>query len=85
MKGGHLEGAMVDVLFDGRDVRTFPRERIATTHLHGTGCALSAAITALLAQGQDVTDAVAEAIDWVHAAIAHAPALGGGNGPIDLF
>ena len=85
VKGGHLEGAMVDVLFDGREVRTFPRERIETRHLHGTGCALSAAITALLAQGQGLSDAVAEAIDWVHTAIAGAPALGAGNGPIDLF
>jgi hydroxymethylpyrimidine/phosphomethylpyrimidine kinase len=85
VKGGHLDGAIVDVLFDSREVRTFPRDRIATKHLHGTGCALSAAITALLAQGQDLTDAVADAIDWVHAAIARAPALGAGNGPIDLF
>lgn len=86
VKGGHLEGAtMVDVLFDGREVITFPSERIGAREFHGTGCALSAAITARLAQGQDLVDAVSEAIDWVRAAITNAPALGAGNGPIDLF
>jgi len=85
VKGGHLEGELVDLLFDGREVHRFPHERVATKDLHGTGCALSAAITALLAQEQDLTDAVAAAIDWLQAAIAGAPPLGAGRGPIDLF
>ena len=83
VKGGHLAGAeSVDVLFDGA-VHHFTHERIATTSTHGTGCTLSAAITALLALGRPLRDAVAESLDFVHRAIATAPALGEGHGPLN--
>jgi len=49
VKGGHLDGDAVDVLWDGTDFREFRAERIDTVHTHGTGCTYSAAITALLA------------------------------------
>jgi hydroxymethylpyrimidine/phosphomethylpyrimidine kinase len=85
VKGGHLEHGALDLLLvDGRIVR-FPGERIASTHTHGTGCTLSAAITARLARGESIERAVAGARAFVRAAIAGAPGLGGGCGPVDHF
>jgi hydroxymethylpyrimidine/phosphomethylpyrimidine kinase len=84
LKGGHLESGdrVVDILYDG-DVRTFRAKRVDTTSTHGTGCTLSAAITALLANGESLHAAVRRAIDYVHKAIETAPGLGGGHGPLN--
>ena len=83
LKGGHLRGDdAVDVLFDGT-VREFRHQRLDTTSTHGTGCTLSSAIAARLARGESLEDAVARALDWVHRAIASAPTLGRGHGPLD--
>jgi hydroxymethylpyrimidine/phosphomethylpyrimidine kinase len=84
VKGGHLESAerVIDVLYDG-DVRTFRSQRIETTSTHGTGCTLSAAITAQLATGESLHAAVRRSIDYVHNAIATAPGLGSGHGPLN--
>ena len=84
VKGGHLAGD--DDQRSPGDARRHPRlpaPPIATTSTHGTGCTLSAAITAGLALGRDLETAVADALDYVHRAIAAAPALGGGHGPLD--
>lgn len=84
IKGGHLPGStLVDVLVAPGVVRRFTRERIDTTSTHGTGCTLSAAITAGLAQGQSLERAVEEGLDFVHRAIAAAPRLGAGHGPLN--
>jgi hydroxymethylpyrimidine/phosphomethylpyrimidine kinase len=84
VKGGHLTGdALVDVLYDGRTIRRFEHARIATTSTHGTGCTLSAAIAALLAEGSSLASAVEEALAYVHRAIASAPKLGAGHGPLN--
>jgi hydroxymethylpyrimidine/phosphomethylpyrimidine kinase len=84
IKGGHLVGdAAIDVLVHGERVRTFTHPRIATQHTHGTGCTLSAAITALLARGTELDAAVEQSIEWVHRAIRTAPKLGGGHGPLN--
>ncbi len=84
VKGGHLNGADVtDVLVTAEGSRRFARERIATTSTHGTGCTLSSAIAAGLALGRDLETAVDDALDFVHRAIAAAPGLGGGHGPLD--
>jgi len=84
IKGGHLEAGdrVVDILYDG-DVRAFRGKRIDTTNTHGTGCTLSAAIVAQLANGESVHAAVRRAIDYVHNAIATAPGLGSGHGPLN--
>jgi hydroxymethylpyrimidine/phosphomethylpyrimidine kinase len=84
VKGGHLESAerVIDVLYDG-DVRTFRGKRIETTSTHGTGCTLSAAITAQLANGESLHAAVRRSIDYVHNAIGTAPGLGSGHGPLN--
>jgi hydroxymethylpyrimidine/phosphomethylpyrimidine kinase len=85
VKGGHLEGDAMDLLWtDGQAVR-MPGERIASTHTHGTGCTLSAAITARLAHGEAIEPAVRGARAFVRAAISGAPGLGGGCGPVDHF
>ncbi len=86
VKGGHLLGADVaDVLFDGHESRVFRHPRLDSRNTHGTGCALSAAITAQLALGVELLPAVERALAFVHAAIASAPGLGGGHGPLNLF
>lgn len=86
VKGGHLAGDMlVDVFYDGHEMRRYSHTRIATTSTHGTGCTLSSAITALLANGSALHDAVAISLDWVHEAMRTAPGLGAGNGPLNHF
>ncbi|HEX3534846.1 MAG TPA: bifunctional hydroxymethylpyrimidine kinase/phosphomethylpyrimidine kinase [Gemmatimonadaceae bacterium] len=84
LKGAHLStgNRVIDVLFDG-DIRTFRGQRIETTSTHGTGCTLSAAITARLAKGESLHAAVRRSIQYVQNAIATAPGLGSGNGPLN--
>jgi hydroxymethylpyrimidine/phosphomethylpyrimidine kinase len=84
VKGGHLASGdrVLDVLYDG-DVRVFRGKRIATNSTHGTGCTLSAAITAQLATGESLHAAVRRAIDYVQLAIETAPGLGDGHGPLN--
>src|SRR5258705_13352595 len=88
VKGGHLQGdEIVDVLVSDGAVQRFTHPRIDTTSTHGTGCTLSAGITAGLALGRPLERAVADALDFVHRAIAAAPGLGsdGGHGPLNHF
>jgi len=73
------------VLFDGATTRRFSRARIATTSTHGTGCTLSAAIAASLALGEPLERAVERGLDFVVRAIASAPGLGAGYGPLNHF
>src|SRR5207249_10175481 len=83
VKGGHLASdSVVDVLVTAREARRFSRPRIDTTSTHGTGCTLSAAVAAGLAQGRPLDRAVEDALDFVQRALAAAPGLGrGGPGP----
>jgi len=84
VKGGHLPGGdAVDVLYDGSEFVRLAAPRIDTPHTHGTGCTYSAAITALLARGETLVDAVRHAKDFISRAIASAPGLGHGQGPVD--
>jgi hydroxymethylpyrimidine/phosphomethylpyrimidine kinase len=84
VKGGHLGGReLVDVLYDGREWRAWRRPRLDTRHTHGTGCTLSAAVAAGLAHGRPLAQAVADALDYVARAIAAAPGLGCGHGPLN--
>lgn len=83
IKGGHLEGAAIDVLYDGMEVRRLEGPRYDSSDTHGTGCALSAAIAARLAQGDDVPDAVASAKGFVSGAIKNGLRLGHGHGPVN--
>ena len=86
VKGGHLpSGEAADVFRDETGERVWRRPRIATGHVHGTGCTLAAAVTAGLARGVPLPQAVEVAIDFVARAIASAPGLGAGGGPINHF
>jgi hydroxymethylpyrimidine/phosphomethylpyrimidine kinase len=83
IKGGHLEGGtLTDVLVTSSATYRFEHERLDTQATHGTGCTLSAAITAGLARGDDLMRSVSTAVDYVHRAIAAAPGLGRGRGPL---
>ena len=86
MKGGHLPGdELVDVYFDGRTLRRFSHARVATTSTHGTGCTLSAAIAAALALAVPMQQAIELGLEYVRRAIASAPGLGAGHGPLNHF
>jgi hydroxymethylpyrimidine/phosphomethylpyrimidine kinase len=82
VKGGHLEGPAIDVFHDGRGKYELTAERILTRHSHGTGCTFASAIAARLSLGDGLSDAVAAAKRYVTAAIAEAPGLGHGHGPL---
>lgn len=81
VKGGHLEGAPVDVLFDGHEFVEYPAARIETKHGHGTGCVFASAIAAGLAKGMAVRESVAVAKEFVTSAIREGLPLGKGHGP----
>jgi len=86
--GGDLAGEPVDVLVvEGGETRVFHGRRVETRHTHGTGCALSAAIAAELARGEDLIDAIATAKAWLEGALAAAERLdmGEGRGPPHHF
>ncbi len=81
VKGGHLEGRPVDVLFDGHEFIEYPTARIETRHSHGTGCIFASAIAAGLAKGMAVRESVAAAKQFVTSAIRGGMPLGKGHGP----
>ena len=86
VKGGHLGGALAtDVLYDGSDFKELTEARIDSRHTHGTGCTFSAAVAANLARGREFFEAVSRAKRYITGAIAHAPALGKGHGPVQHF
>ena len=83
-KGGHGEGPMLtDRLIGPRGVvKAWSNARIDTRHSHGTGCTLASAIATGLGQGWDMIDAIERARKYVREALALAPGLGGGHGPM---
>jgi hydroxymethylpyrimidine/phosphomethylpyrimidine kinase len=83
VKGGHLAGPATDVLYAEGVWREFTSPRVETRHTHGTGCTYSAAITAGLARGGSLEDAVTRAKAYITAAIRTAPGLGRGAGPLN--
>jgi len=83
LKGGHLEGAATDLLLHEGELHELRAERIDTEHTHGTGCTYAAAIVARLAKDDDLVTAVMGAKEWLTRAIAGAPGLGSGQGPVD--
>lgn len=84
LKGGHLAGDTVhDVLATGAGHRVWSHARIESRHTHGTGCTLASAIAVGLAQGLSVEAAVERAREYVRRAIAAAPGIGKGHGPLD--
>ena len=86
IKGGHFPSDdIVDLLYDGRDFTEFRHERVPGRHTHGTGCTFAAALAAHLACGRTVRDAIPLIQEYIAGAIAHAPELGEGAGPMNHF
>jgi hydroxymethylpyrimidine/phosphomethylpyrimidine kinase len=83
IKGGHLDGDAVDLLFDGSVEHWFRAPRLDNRHTHGTGCTLASAIASYLALGNEMPNAVELAKQYVTGAIAAGFALGSGIGPVD--
>ena len=87
LKGGHGDGTELVDLLAMRDgtMCTFTHPRLQTPNTHGTGCSLSSAVAAGLANGAPLPRAAEQAITWLHGAIAHAWPLGAGHGPVHHF
>jgi hydroxymethylpyrimidine/phosphomethylpyrimidine kinase len=86
VKGGHLKGEPIDLLLTSSgEFRQFTGRRSATRHTHGTGCVYSAAITAHLASGFELAEAIQRSKNFVSEAILTNPGLGRGNGPLNMF
>ena len=86
IKGGHLpERPATDLLYDGRFFRVYKGEWIDTPHTHGTGCTFASALSAHLALGKPLPDAVETAKRYVTSAIRHGLAIGRGRGPTNHF
>lgn len=85
VKGGHLQDRADDLLYDGREFIWFPGEHIGTPHTHGTGCTFSSAITAYLAKGYPVPEAVRLAKEYLTQALRQAKAVGAGHSPVHHF
>jgi hydroxymethylpyrimidine/phosphomethylpyrimidine kinase len=87
LKGGHATtgGEIVDVLCDHGEIVLYKHPRIATPNTHGTGCTLSAAITAYLTLGQSLREAIQNAISYLEKALISSAtlAIGSGHGPVD--
>jgi hydroxymethylpyrimidine/phosphomethylpyrimidine kinase len=83
VKGGHLQSDPVDILLHRGEWTEFTSPRIDTRHTHGTGCTFSAAITASLASGQELVEAIRRAKRYITEAIRNNPGLGSGSGPLD--
>jgi hydroxymethylpyrimidine/phosphomethylpyrimidine kinase len=84
--GGHAGGTeVVDLLFDGHEFHEIRAPRIESRHTHGTGCTFSSAVAASLALGEHLVDAARRAQRYVGGAIAHAPGIGRGRGPLEHF
>ena len=89
LKGGHLDLPLITSLyFDGHgNIHPFEFEKYPTNNTHGSGCTLSSAIAAYIAQGKSLFDAVSLGQTYVHKAILHGAnvAIGKGNGPLNHF
>jgi len=83
VKGGHLKGEAVDLLYGNGKTVKFSSSRIDTRHTHGTGCTYSACITAELAKGRDLETAIDIGKKFITQAIKTNPGLGGGSGPVN--
>ncbi len=83
IKGGHLDGPAVDLMFDGADFLPIEGERIDTQNTHGTGCTFSAAIVAFLAHGLSPTMSIQMAKRYLEAALRSSRSIGEGHSPVN--
>lgn len=90
LKAGHCEGnELTDVLYNNetKEIMYLKSPRIETKNTHGTGCTLSSAIAAFLAQNYSLNDAVGKAKEYLHKALKSGSnySIGGGHGPVNHF
>lgn len=85
VKGGHLTGDAVDILYDGRNFYEYTSEKTDTRDTHGTGCTFSAAIATGLAEGRSIIEAVQIAKEYITTVIRFSLHIGGGQGPVNHF
>ena len=85
VKGGHLSGDAIDIFYDGNQFLELYAERINTKNTHGTGCTFASAITAGLALGKSIEQAVGDAKTYVTQAIRLSLSIGHGHGPLNHF
>lgn len=87
IKGGGMQGNArgVDIWFDGHQLETLTTQQVDTKNTHGTGCTLSAAIAAHLAQGKNLLQSVQAAKKYVTNALTYALDIGAGQGPVGHF
>ena len=85
VKGGHLSGDAVDILFTQQGMTKLSTKRVDSQNTHGTGCTLSSAITANLANGMDMISAVKSAKDYITKAIENSFNVGKGHSPVNHF
>ena len=83
LKGGHLRGMPVDLLYDGKNYRELKGPRVQSKNTHGTGCTFASAIATLLARGDRVDEAVRKAKTFITRAIESGLSLGKGTGPVN--
>jgi hydroxymethylpyrimidine/phosphomethylpyrimidine kinase len=84
--GGHMTSdRIIDLVYDGEVFTDYATTRVAGHHTHGTGCTFSAALTAHLALGRALHEAIPLAQEYVAGAIRHAPGIGRGAGPMNHF
>jgi hydroxymethylpyrimidine/phosphomethylpyrimidine kinase len=83
LKGSHLDRIVRDLLYDGTGFIEFGADRVDSSHVHGSGCVFAAAITARLAHGDPLPDAVHFAREFITGAITDAPRLGSGISPVN--
>jgi len=82
IKGGHLGGDATDLLYFNETFRFLHSPRVSGCS-HGTGCTLSAGITALLAKGFELEEAVRRAKEFTRISILHGSLVGSGNCPVN--
>jgi len=85
VKGGHLKGRPVDILYDGKAFYEFEAERIETQNTHGTGCTFSAALATEIAKGTPLIKAVKNAKDIITTSIRYSLSIGKGYGPVNPY
>ncbi|MDG5786050.1 bifunctional hydroxymethylpyrimidine kinase/phosphomethylpyrimidine kinase [Evansella sp. AB-P1] len=83
IKGGHDadNNNTIDLYFDGKNYHYFEYPRVDTKNTHGTGCSFASAVTAELAKGCTLLEAIRNAKEFIHFAILHSLNIGGGHGP----
>lgn len=85
LKGGHLDGDPIDVIWNGSELIELPGHRINTENDNGSGCTFSSAIAALLTRGLDVPEAVRQAKAYMQGALKAGFPVGRGKGPVHHF